>query len=35
MYKIADAIMEEEIEPYLQSDSEETDSNDDEEDVEL
>ena len=35
MYKIADAITEEEIEPHLQSDSEETDSDDDEEDVEL
>ncbi|CAF1352201.1 unnamed protein product [Rotaria sordida] len=31
MYKTADEIMEEEIEPHMQSDSEETDSEDDEE----
>ncbi|CAF3142132.1 unnamed protein product [Rotaria sp. Silwood2] len=34
MYKTADKIMEEEIEPHMQSDSEETDSEDDEENVE-
>ena len=34
MYKTADEIMEEEIEPHLQSDSEETDSDDAEENVE-
>ncbi|CAF4194494.1 unnamed protein product [Rotaria sordida] len=34
MYKTADEIMEEEIEPHMQSDSEETDSEDDEENVE-
>jgi len=28
MYQMADAIMEEDIEPHLQSDSEETDSDD-------
>ncbi|CAF1521467.1 unnamed protein product [Didymodactylos carnosus] len=34
MYKTADEIMEEEIEPHLQSDNEETGSDDDEENVE-
>ncbi|CAF1147777.1 unnamed protein product, partial [Didymodactylos carnosus] len=34
MYKAADEIMEQEIEPHIQSESEETDSGDDEESVE-
>lgn len=34
MYKTADEIMEEDVEPHLQSDSEETDSDSSEEDVE-
>lgn len=34
MYKTADEIMEEEVEPHLQSDSEETESDDNEENME-